>query len=308
MNLLNKLHPEIWIVGGFNILILACVAIIQKLLVFNVIDQTNILYTLHLYSVEITLPGFIFIIWSLCKHYNQLYYTLDIKYAKLHENNIYLMYASKMIRHDLHSGINTYIPRGIKAIRRKLTNKLINELNLGSSLKLIESGLRQTQLVYSGIREFTNIVKTGSVLNRTHVNLHEDFQDYLHETVHNSFVQISPMDTAYMNSELMCIVLDNLVRNGLKYNNHESKLVKIYMNGSSIVVEDNGHGMTQQQFNEYIQPYTRGSSSTTGSGLGLSICKMICDIHEYTISCEPLEIGTRIIIDGVFNDKNANVG
>jgi signal transduction histidine kinase len=302
VKLINKLHQSIWIIAGFNITVLICIAIIQKLLLLDVIDSTNILYTLQLYSVEITLPGFVFVFWSLCIHYNKLYSSLDGKYAKLHENNIYLMYASKMIRHDLHSGINTYIPRGIKAIRRKLTTKLINELNLGTSLRLIESGLRQTQLVYAGIREFTNIVKTGSILNRTHVNLHEDFQEYLHETVHNSFVQISKMDTAYMNSELMCSVLDNLVRNGLKYNTQETKLIKIYMKGTSIVVEDNGYGMSEQQFNEYIQPYSRGNSAVSGSGLGLSICKMICDIHGYTMSCEQLEVGTRIIINGVFND------
>ena len=33
---------------------------------------------------------------------------------KLNQKKIYLDYTAKILRHDMHSGINTYIPRGIK--------------------------------------------------------------------------------------------------------------------------------------------------------------------------------------------------
>ena len=36
--------------------------------------------------------------------------------------NTYLEHAAKILRHDMHSGINTYIPRGIRSLERRLEN------------------------------------------------------------------------------------------------------------------------------------------------------------------------------------------
>src|SRR5210317_1610997 len=53
----------------------------------------------------------------------------------LDKKNIYLEHAAKIIRHDMHSGINTYLPRGIRSMKRRLSDDQIKELKINSPLK-----------------------------------------------------------------------------------------------------------------------------------------------------------------------------
>ena len=96
---------------------------------------------------------------------------------------------------------------------------------------------------------------------------------------------------------MFCTALDNLIRNGLKYNDSDLKLVKIYMENDLLILQDNGRGITQQEFDTLSQPYTRkAGQKETGSGLGLNICIAILQEHGFGISCEKNDIGTKLKI------------
>ena len=106
------------------------------------------------------------------------------------------------------------------------------------------------------------------------------------------------MGTASINEPLFCTAIDNLIRNGLKYNDSKTKYVKIYKEGNSLVVHDNGRGMTQDEFNEFSKPYTRKKDNKeSGSGLGLNICVAIMREHGFDISCEKYDGGTKIMVN-----------
>jgi PAS domain S-box-containing protein len=90
---------------------------------------------------------------------------------ELNKKNIYLEHAAKILRHDMHSGINTYIPKGVNSLERRLTPELIKELKLEAPLRLIKDGLEHAQKVYSGVKEFTNLVKKDAVLNKSMYDL-----------------------------------------------------------------------------------------------------------------------------------------
>ena len=94
------------------------------------------------------------------------------------------------------------------------------------------------------------------------------------------------------------VQLDNLIRNGLKYNDSDTKFVKLYMeNKNTIVVQDNGRGMTQEEFMSLSQPYIRKQNQKeSGTGLGLNICIAIMNEHGFTITAEKLNIGTKLRI------------
>jgi hypothetical protein len=77
----------------------------------------------------------------------------------LNQKNSYLEHAAKILRHDMHSGINTYMPRGLSSLKRRLKEDKIKELKIDAPLKMLEEGLKHTQKVYSGVKEFTNLVK-----------------------------------------------------------------------------------------------------------------------------------------------------
>jgi len=221
---------------------------------------------------------------------------------ELIQKNIFLEYSSKIIRHDMHSGINTYLPRGMEMLLQKLNTEIIKEKKLQPAITLLERGLKHTQKVYQGVYAFTNLVKENSQLDKTNFDLKSALIDYLLLTAYHDKVSIlDNLPNIYANQSLMCTAIDNLIRNGLKYNDTRTidKKVTIYMENKFLVIEDNGIGMTNEQFKKLSLPYKRGNTDEQGSGLGLNICVAIIEEHGYTIFSEKIESGTKIKIGGL---------
>ncbi len=217
---------------------------------------------------------------------------------ELNKKNTYLEHAAKILRHDMHSGINTYIPRGISSLERRLTPELIEGYKLESPLKMLKEGLKHTQKVYKGVYEFTNLVKKDAVLSKDYHNLKDILVGFLKSTAYSSQVKIEELPNHEVNESLFCTAIDNLIRNGLKYNDSNNKMVTIYMEDEdTLIIQDNGRGLTQEEFDEYSKPYNRNKlQKEPGTGLGLNICIAILKEHGFGISCEKNEIGTKIKI------------
>jgi PAS domain S-box-containing protein len=211
---------------------------------------------------------------------------------EIEKKNTYLEHAAKILRHDMHSGINTYMPRGLSSLDRRMSDDQAKELKIDAPLRMIKEGLRHTQKVYKGVYEFTNLVKKDVVLTREDLNLKDILEDYLSSTAYRPQVDISDLGEYSVNEALFCTSLDNLIRNGLKYNDSPSKLVKIYRIDDILYVEDNGRGLSQEEFNHLSKPYTRKEGQQeSGTGLGLNICIAILEEHGFTIACSKLSEG-----------------
>jgi PAS domain S-box-containing protein len=216
---------------------------------------------------------------------------------EIEKKNTYLEHAAKILRHDMHSGINTYMPRGLSSLERRLSPDDIISLKIDAPIRMIKEGLKHSQKVYKGVYEFTNLVKKDVVLNKTECNLKTILNDYLSSTAYSSQVIIEDLPTIEVNEALFCTAVDNLIRNGLKYNDSDTKFVKIYSDENSVHIQDNGRGITQQDFNHLCKPYTRKEGQKeSGSGLGLNICVAILEEHGFNITCEKNEIGTKMKI------------
>jgi PAS domain S-box-containing protein len=218
---------------------------------------------------------------------------------EIEKKNTYLEHAAKILRHDMHSGINTYMPRGLSSLERRLKTEDIENLKIEAPIKMIKEGLRHSQKVYRGVYEFTNLVKKDVVLNKSICDLSSILKDYLSSTAYSNQVNIEDLGIFEVNEPLFCTALDNLIRNGLKYNDSNSKLVKIYRVENILYVEDNGRGMSQKDFDILKQPYTRKEGQKeTGTGLGLNICIAILEEHGFTITCDKMnEGGTQLKIN-----------
>ena len=213
----------------------------------------------------------------------------------LGKKNIYLEHAAKIIRHDMHSGINTYIPRGLSSLQRRLDDE--QKKKLRAPLQLLGDGVKHAQKVYSGVYEFTNLVKENAQMSKTPNNIKQILDEYLSLTAYKNQVLLNdnlPVSLE-VNEPLFCTAIDNLIRNGLKYNDSPTKWVKIYFEGnynkgSFIIIEDNGRGMTQSEFDELSKPYVRKEGQKEkGTGLGLNICKAILKEHGFELSIEEIE-------------------
>jgi len=218
--------------------------------------------------------------------------------SEINKKNTYLEHAAKILRHDMHSGINTYIPRGISSLERRLKPEDVESLKLEAPLKMLKEGLKHTQKVYRGVYEFTNLVKKDVVLTKEHLDLRQILMSFLSSTAYSSQVAIDWLPTIDVNEPLFCTAIDNLIRNGLKYNDSDTKIVAIFMEDEQhLAIQDNGRGMTQEEFDHLSLPYNRKEGQKEqGTGLGLNICIAILHEHGFTISCEKNETGTKIKI------------
>lgn len=265
---------------------------VQTLIVFGVFNNSYNLALFGYLCVIAFMPPFFMVVMEFLRKKEEVSQELGKK-------NIYLEHAAKIIRHDMHSGINTYLPRGIKSLRRRLSDETIGELNITSPLQLIEDGLRHAQKIYSGVYEFTNLVKKDSQMTKSPKDVKEVLNDYLKLTAYKHQVLLDdnlPKDLM-INEPLFCTAVDNLIRNGLKYNDSPTKWVKVYYEDDSVCVEDNGRGMSNEDFKRLSQPYIRKEGQKeSGSGLGLNICVEILREHDFKITSEKTETGTKLKI------------
>ena len=96
--------------------------------------------------------------------------------------NKYLEHSAKILRHDMNSGINIYMPRGLRSLERRLTPEQIKELKIEMPIKLIREGLKHTIRVYEGVKAFTNLVKEDSELEKEILSLDDILLDYFSST------------------------------------------------------------------------------------------------------------------------------
>ena len=216
----------------------------------------------------------------------------------VNQKNSYLEHAAKILRHDMHSGINTYMPRGLSSLRRRLNDEIIKELRIEAPLKMLDEGLKHTQKVYAGVKEFTNLVKEDVQLDTKAVDLKEILKNYLSSTSYSKQVVIDDLVTMDVNEALFCTAIDNLISNGLKYNDSGTKTVMVFMeDDNTLCVQDNGRGMTQTEFENLSKPYIRKEGQKEGgSGLGLNICIAILKEHGFDITAEKCNPGTKLRI------------
>ena len=222
---------------------------------------------------------------------------IDEQLNDIAKKNSYLEHAARIIRHDMHSGINTYMPRGLSSLEKRLTSEDIQRLKIEGALKMVKEGLSHTQRVYKSVYEFTNLVKSDVVLNKTKINLKDLLQNYIAPNSYNSQVEISDLGELEVNEILFCNAVENLIKNGLSYNDSQEKKVKIYIDNDNLVIEDNGRGFTQNQFEKHLTKYSKKTNvASDEKGLGLNICVAILEEHGFKLSCEGNNVGTKMKI------------
>ena len=106
----------------------------------------------------------------------------------------------------------------------------------------------------------------------------------------NISLRIESWDNAYIlaSSESISILLHNLIRNAINHTPEGGRIrVKVEEKNKEIIlcVIDNGSGIPEDKYEAVLKRFQKaGNSSRSGSGLGLSIVKRICDLHHAKIN------------------------
>jgi signal transduction histidine kinase len=94
-------------------------------------------------------------------------------------------------------------------------------------------------------------------------------------------------------NNLIEIILENLFENSLIYNSKDSMVIKsnIYEEGGYLRIQhyDNGNGIPKSYQSQVFDMYFRGSTLSTGNGLGLYVVKRAADLLKATIRLDSQE-------------------
>jgi len=203
----------------------------------------------------------------------------------------------------MHSGINTYIPRGLNLLLERLDEDTIKAKRLQVPIKLLTDGLKHTQKVYEGVYAFTNLVKKKSQVEKLEYDLKEILDSFLESTSYKNSVYIEPLGKKTVNNSLFCNAINNFIKNGIAYNNSKEKLVKIYLrDNSELIIEDNGRGLTQYEYYLQCMPFIKSDEEEI-SGMGINIANAILEEHGFSVVVEEIENGTRLVIKTWYGKK-----
>lgn len=214
----------------------------------------------------------------------------------LQQKTIYLEHTAKIIRHDMHSGINTYIPRGLNLLLDRLDEETIKEKRLQIPLKLLRDGLEHTQKVYDGVYAFTNLVKKKSQVEKRNEDLKKIILSSLESLPYKINVEVEELCEANVNKALFCTAVNNFIKNGLGHNVSNKKLVKIYLENNDLVIEDNGVGMDQFEYDLNCMPFSKTEADEEMAGMGINIANAILEEHNFKVEVEKISTGTKLKI------------
>ena len=93
---------------------------------------------------------------------------------------------------------------------------------------------------------------------------------------------------------VLSVLLGNLIRNAMLYTEQGS--IEIRLSDKSVIIEDSGKGIPQQQIEEMFKPFQRGENiNASGYGIGLTIVKRLSERFNWPIKVDSeLGKGTRI--------------
>lgn len=137
----------------------------------------------------------------------------------------------------------------------------------------------------------------------------EVIQNFKHPALEKNLTlinEIPPKTSLFADKYLYYVVLNNLLSNAVKFSELNGRIVLAAADdpkhSATIIVEDNGKGMSleyaQDLFKADIKTSSQGTFGEQGSGLGLIFCQDILKAHHGRILVESRRnVGTRFFVE-----------
>ena len=157
----------------------------------------------------------------------------------------------------------------------KQLQKLINQL---LDLSKLEAGRLSPEITQSDLIEFIE-------------NITNTFQDLAeHKNISLQYVTTEKQLMAYFDSDIVEKILTNLLSNAFKFSKEGGEIiVSVALKSSDnqqviIKVSDNGIGISHENlpniFNRFYQVQDKHQPQIVGTGVGLSLCKELAELHR----------------------------
>jgi signal transduction histidine kinase len=218
-----------------------------------------------------------------------------IKEEKLIKNNRELQEFASIVSHDLRAplrNINSFAQILVRRNKDKFDDKD------QEYVQFILSGVKQSSQLIEDLLNYSrmdkNIGKPETLdLNDIVLQILNNNNNYLGER--NVSMNIDVMPTIKAHTSLIVLIWQNLILNGVKYNESENPTIEVgwkKQNEEDIFfVKDNGIGIPPQYQEEIFRMFRRlhTSDQYEGTGIGLAFCKRVIEFYEGNIWFESVK-------------------
>jgi two-component system OmpR family sensor kinase len=233
------------------------------------------------------------------KFFDNLLYLSDLtEYIKIKEAKVNFTTA---ISHEL------FNPLSIIKANAIYLKDIFNENN--------KDILEALEDIEKSSKRMERIIKQLKVLAMLELGMYKpkidivDFEKILNEVIDELSQKLESknltLDLKILNKEyksdgfMLYTIIKNLLSNSIKYSyNNSTIIIEAYKD--KIIISDSGIGIKKEDLEKVTQRFYRSKEATkmaTGSGLGLSIVKHICNILNYKLIIQSnYLIGTKVII------------
>ena len=212
---------------------------------------------------------------------------------KLEESNNELERFAYIASHDLKTPLRNIISF-LSLIERRL--KKYSDETIHEYFQYAKSNAKQMHYLIQDVLEFSKI-ESGTETPKESVDLNESLvlvSQNLQESMvrKQAAIYAQPLPVIQGNSVHIIQLFQNLIGNGIKYNQSKNPTVSIDYHKKEAVhlfsIKDNGIGIESEYHNKVFEMFKRLHNNETyqGTGIGLSICKKIVDRMEGEIWVE----------------------
>jgi signal transduction histidine kinase len=208
---------------------------------------------------------------------------LKNKNGELYQVNSELERFAYIASHDLKTPIRTIVSY-IELIERRIEKKEYDDL--AKYITFVKEGGRNIHNLVTELLEFSKlniekqinleIVDVQDLVNTNILQL----ESFLQKA--NASIITANLPTIKTNRMLLSLVFQNLIENGIKYNENPSPKIEItnQSNPNSTIfwIKDNGIGIEQSYFDTIFEIFSRlNPQQAEGTGMGLAITKKIVE-------------------------------
>lgn len=219
---------------------------------------------------------------------------LEESMEKIAQKNYELEQMGYVTSHDLSEPLNT-IQSFSMLLKEELNNKTGDEAKAFKYLDFISSATQRMKTLLRGMINY-NIIGKELELKEVDLNLLVDsvLQDLAGTIMkENAEINVPTLPSIKIYESELKILFQNLISNAIKYR-HPDRGVQIDIKVSNekekvkIEIIDNGIGIDEVYFEKIFHVFQRlhKQNQYEGSGIGLSICKKVIDLHDGQIWVE----------------------